>query len=258
MKRIHLFELEDLKWFPSFLRNYGTDFLRFLANKTEIYKPVIPIIQRGIESNGVNQIVDLASGGGGGLLWINEELKRSIPNLTILLTDYYPNIDAFEYMNKESKIFVYSETPVDARNVTDNLKGLRTQFLSFHHFKPEDAKKILQNSVNSGNPIAIFEVQERSARSLITMFFLPLIVMLATPLIRPFKIGRFFFTYIIPIVPLFVLWDGIVSSLRTYTREEMEGMVAELEKKESFNWEFGRVKSGPVSILYMLGTLKRD
>ena len=49
MSRIHLFELEDQSWFPVFLRNYGTDFLQFLSNKTKMYKPVIPIIEKGIK-----------------------------------------------------------------------------------------------------------------------------------------------------------------------------------------------------------------
>ncbi len=35
MARIHLFEFENQAWFPSFLRNYGTDFLQFLSNKTK-------------------------------------------------------------------------------------------------------------------------------------------------------------------------------------------------------------------------------
>ena len=40
MSRIHLFEFEDQKWFPSFLRNYGTVFLQFLSNKTRMYQPL--------------------------------------------------------------------------------------------------------------------------------------------------------------------------------------------------------------------------
>lgn len=42
MGRIHLFGFEDQKWFPDFLRNYGTDFLQWLANRTKMYRPVVP------------------------------------------------------------------------------------------------------------------------------------------------------------------------------------------------------------------------
>lgn len=256
MRRIHLFEFEDQKWFPGFLRNYGTDFLQFLSNKTKWYKPIIPVIKKGLKKSNTNQIIDLGSGGGGGLIWLNSELKKDIPNLRIILTDYYPNIPAFEFTKKQSGNFDFIKTPVDARNVPAALKGLRTQFLSLHHFKPADAAQIIQNAVDSNSAIGIFEAQERSIPSVLAMLFSPLSVLFATPFIKPFKIGRIVFTYLIPVVPLFVLWDGVVSSLRTYSVKEMNNLISGLSNKEHFDWEVRRIKSGPGVILYLLGTKK--
>lgn len=256
MGRIHLFEFEDQQWFPSFLRNYGTDFLQFLSNKAKIYKPIVPILEKGLKDSNTNQILDLASGGGGGLLWLNSELKKRIPELKILLTDYYPNIPAFEYTKAKTDNIDFIATSIDAKNVPDSLKGLRTQFLSLHHFRPKDAVKILQNAVNSSTAIAVFEAQERSVPSILAMIFSPLSVLFTTPFIRPFKIGRIIFTYLIPIVPLFVLWDGIVSCLRTYSVKEMESLVNQLEHRDRFIWNINKVKSGPGVILYLLGTPK--
>ncbi len=256
MGRIHLFEFEDQKWFPSFLRNYGTDFLQFLANKTKMYKPVVPILSNALKNTGFNKILDLGSGGGGGLLWLNSELQKEVPELRIQLTDYFPNISAFEYTKCQAENIEYTSEPVDARNVPATLKGFRTQFLSFHHFNREDATSILQNAVDSNSPIAIVEGQERSIPSLIGMFFSPLTVLFTTPFIKPFKIGRLIFTYPIPIVPLFVLWDGVVSALRTYSVNEMNQLVQTLDGKERFDWEIDKVKSGPGVILYLMGTPK--
>jgi len=256
MSRIHLFEFEDQQWLPEFIRNYMTDFLQFLSNKTAMYKAVVPIIEKGLKESQTNQIIDLASGGGGGLIWLNSELRKNNSDLKILLTDYFPNISAFEYTQKQADNFDFVKTSVDARNVPENLKGLRTQFLSFHHFETKDAQQILQNAIDSNSSIAIFEGQERSVPSIIAMILSPISVLLTTPFIRPFKIGRIIFTYLIPIVPILVLWDGVVSSLRTYSVEEMNELISKLNNKESFNWEVGKVKSGPAKILYLLGTKK--
>ncbi|WP_372919813.1 hypothetical protein [Salegentibacter sp.] len=253
---MHLFEFEDQEWFPDFLRDYGTDFLQFLSNKTKLYKPSIPIIKKGLKRIGINQIVDLGSGGGGGLLWLNSELRKDIPELKIILTDLYPNLPAFQYTKKRAGNFEYVETPVDARAVPEALKGLRTQFLSFHHFRPKDAKLILQNAIDSNSAIAIFEAQERSLASILAMLFSPISVLVTTPFIRPFKIGRIISTYLIPVVPLFVLWDGVVSSLRTYSVKEMNALVEALNGTESYDWEIGKVKSGPGVVLYLLGMKK--
>ncbi|MCC5929086.1 MAG: hypothetical protein JJU28_07555 [Cyclobacteriaceae bacterium] len=254
MGRIHLFEFEDQSWFPAFLRNYGTDFLQFLSNKTAMYKPILPLIEEVLRESNTETIIDLGSGGGGGLIRLNEDLKQKIPGLKIVMTDYFPNLYAFEYTKKLADNFEYEMNPVDARNVPSDLKGLRTQFLSFHHFKPGDAKSILQNAVDAESSIAIFEGQERSFSSVLAMIFSPVTVLLTTPFIRPFKPGRIIFTYIIPVVPLFIFWDGVVSSFRTYSVKEMKDIVNQLRDAEKYDWKIGKVKSGPSKILYLIGS----
>jgi SAM-dependent methyltransferase len=256
MKRIHLFEFEDQKWFPSILRNYGTDFLQFLSNKTKMYKPIIPILKELLDRTNHNQIVDLGSGGGGGLIWLNGELLKIKPNLKIKLTDLYPNLSAFEYTKSKDDNFEIVETPVDARKVSAHLKGIRTQFLSLHHLNEKDAIQVLQNAVDSNSPIAIFEAQERSIPSFLAMFFSPITVLLITPFIRPFKLGRIIFTYLIPIVPLFVWWDGMISSLRTYSVKEMDNLVSQVQNQYLYDWKIGKIKSGPGIILHLIGTPK--
>lgn len=252
MKRVHLFEFEDFQWFPTFLRNYMTDFLQFLSNRFDLYKSVVPLLSEALEKSGGETIVDLASGGGGGLLKLSEHLKAQHPQLKIILTDFYPNITAFKRTVALSPVFTYSEQSVNAMDVPSNLKGLRTQFLSLHHFRPEAAVKILQNAVDSNTPIALFESQQRDVKSMISMLFSPISVLLVTPFIRPFSIGRIFFTYIIPLVPIFILWDGVVSALRTYSVKEMHELVSNVKGHERYEWKIGVQKSGP-GVPYLIG-----
>jgi hypothetical protein len=253
MKRIHLFEFEDLSWFPVFLRNYMTDFLQFISNRFDVYKNIVPMLERILRNTGSNRIIDLASGGGGGLVKLSEQLSEKIPGLRIMLTDFYPNIRAFERTAGLSPVFEYTEQPVNAMQVPPHLNGLRTQFLSLHHFRPQQAVQILQNAVDSQSPIALFEAQERNLKSILSMVFSPISVLLTTPFIRPFSAGRLIFTYLIPLVPLFVMWDGIVSALRTYTVAEMEELVSQVQGHADFTWEIGRVQSGPTSNPYLIG-----
>ncbi len=255
MSRIHLFEFEDLQWFPSFLRNYMTDYLRFMSNKFDIYRPIVPIIKEGLEKSHSNTIIDLASGGGGGLLKLNEHLLKTNPDVKIILTDYYPNIKAFERSKASENNMEYIATSIDALQVPKSMKGLRTQFLSFHHFRPEQAQQILQNAVNNESAIAIFEAQERNLKSIIFMLLSPINVLLLTPFIRPFSFGRLLFTYLIPILPVLICWDGIVSVLRTYSINEMNTMVNNLDD-DSYAWTLDKIKSGPSKITYLLGYKK--
>lgn len=254
MGRIQLFEFEDLDWFPDFLRNYETDFLRFLSSKTGMFNPAIPVINRGLKNAATDMIIDLGSGSGGPIMNLLPKLLKKHPDLTVILTDYFPNIEAFEMLKERSEAINFVNRPVDIRKIPGSLSGLRTMFLTFHHFEPEEAREILQESINSKKPIAVFEAQERSFGSLLAMLLSPLSVLLTTPFIGPFKVGRLLFTYIIPLVPLVVLWDGVVSSLRTYSVKEMREMVSALDNTEQFTWEIGKKRSGPGVILYLLGT----
>ncbi|MEJ2114071.1 MAG: hypothetical protein P8X62_10425 [Flavobacteriaceae bacterium] len=256
MSRIHLFEFEDLNWFPSFLRNYMTDFLQFMCNKFDIYKPIVPILEEGLAKSNTNVIIDLASGGGGGLLKLNEHLLENNPDIKIILTDYYPNQSAFKLTADKYDNIDYISTPINALNVPKSLKGLRTQFLSLHHFKPNQAAQILQNALDSNSAIAIFEAQERTLKSLIFMLLSPINVLLLTPFIRPFKFGRILFTYLIPIIPILVCWDGIVSVLRTYTLKELNQMIRELNNYEDYIWKIDKIKSGPSMVTYLLAYKK--
>jgi len=257
MPRLHLVEFEDLKWFPKTIRNYMTDFLQFTANKFDFYKTITPILKKGVEAAKTNQIIDLASGGGGGWLKLSEHISEEIPHVKVRLTDFYPNIAAFKRtQTKNPEVFTYEEKSVNALDVPEDLKGLRTQFLSLHHFKPNDAQQIFQNAVDAKSPIAIFEAQKRSVGDFIKFFFSPINVIFLTPFIRPFSFGRIFFTYLIPIVPLFTWWDGLVSVLRTYSEKELKEMIGKLTNGDSFEWEVSFKKNGPIKIYYVLGIPK--
>lgn len=257
MKRIQLFEFEDLHWFPVSLRNYMTDFLQFLANKANVYEPVIDEIHFSMQESGCDQIIDLGSGSGGGLLTLSKHLKEKNPTLKITLTDYYPNLVSLAHVKSTNPIFDFVAESVDARNVPTNLKGFRTQFLSFHHFNPHDARQIIQNAVDASQPIGIFEIQDRSVPSIIAMLLSPISVLLTTPFIRPFRFGRMIFTYLIPILPLVVLWDGVVSSFRTYSVSELKTMVNHIQHKEQYNWKIEKKQTRKGFVIYLIGLPKK-
>jgi hypothetical protein len=257
MPRIHLVEFEDLHWFPKNIRNYMTDFLQFTANRFDFYKTIIPILQKGIKASGTNQIVDLASGGGGGWLKLSERISEEMPDVKVRLTDFYPNLAAFKRTQEQNpEVFTFEEKSVNALDVPKDLKGLRTQFLSLHHFRPDDAQQIFQNAVDAQSPIAIFEAQKRSVGDFIKFFFSPINVLFLTPFIKPFSIGRIVFTYLIPLVPIFTWWDGLVSVLRTYSDKELNEIIAKLDNSDSFEWEVSFKKNGPIKIYYVLGIPK--
>jgi len=134
------------------------------------------------------------------------------------------------------------------------LKGFRTIFSSFHHFSPDEACVILQNAVDANQSIGIFEITRRAPFTIALMFPWALILFLCTPLIRPFRWSRLLWTYLVPIIPFVVLFDGVVSCLRTYPPEELREITEKLTATE-YQWETGEHLGahGKMPITYLIG-----
>lgn len=255
MKRRHTLEWEDLEWFPRDWRDFGTDYLKFIATRFDIYKSILPVIRRGIEKSGGREWLDCASGGGSALLKLAEHLRADYPDLKITMTDFYPNIRAFERTRAEGgAMFEYESKPIDATAIPPGLKTkFRTIFGAFHHFRPPQARAILQDAVDSRAPVAVFEPVGRNAISFVSMLFVIPQVLLFTPFIRPFRWRVMPFVYLLPLIPLYILWDGIASILRTYSTEELKDLIAGVKNSDTFEWEIGEKKEGPAPIYYLFG-----
>ena len=51
--RLHLFEWEDLAWFPDKIRNFMTDFLSFVGNRLSLFDNCLPVLRQGLERSGI-------------------------------------------------------------------------------------------------------------------------------------------------------------------------------------------------------------
>ncbi len=250
MKRIHAFEIHDQFWCPDVFRNQLTEFLQLSAKVLRIYDGVIPLVEKVLLKTGSNEIVDLCSGSSGP--W--SHLAEKTSGIKVVLTDKYPNTHSLERVSLESdgKIKFVSES-VDATNVPAHLTGMRTIFTGLHHFRTEMAKLILEDAVQKRTPIGIFEFTERSLYNLLSgPLGYPLLVLLLSPFVKPFKMSRLFWEYVLPVAPLVALWDGVVSDLRTYSVIELEELVSSIEST-GYKWEVGVQKASFPGMRIMFG-----
>ena len=252
----HLFEFEDLTWFPDTIRESMTDYLRYLITALNFYQPIIPLIIEGLNHTNSNQIIDLCSGGGGAIEKIGTNLvQQSDIEIKIILTDKFPNKNAFGFISeKTSGRISFSETSVDASDVPAYLKGFRTIFSGFHHFNADLAKSVLKNAVNAKCGIGIFDGGNKNIFAILAiLIFHPILFFLFTPFFKPFRFSRFFFTYIIPIIPFCTIWDGIVSIIRLYKPSELLKIAYEVES-ENYSWQAGKKRSNfGLSVTYLIG-----
>jgi len=255
MKRLHLIEIHDQDWCPRTVRDGETDYLQFVIAKTKPYAPMVPLLAAALQRAGTRQVLDLCSGAAGPWLWLQPILAERGVSVSVYLTDKYPNVEASQQSNRLTPQSIrYHPQSVDATRVPGELTGFRTIFSAFHHFRPEQACAVLANAVHKRQGIAVFEGTQHSVLALLGMLLVPLMVLLMTPFIRPFRWSRLLWTYLIPLLPMAVLFDGLVSCLRTYSVEELRELVARLATND-YHWDIGSVKSkaGPIPITYLIG-----
>ncbi len=255
MKRRQLMEIADEPWCPALIRDFAIDYLEQVITVGKVYEPMVEPLQRAVKLAQAECVIDLCSGGGGPWRQIGPSFAAHCPEVKIVLTDLQQNAGAPERVRKLSGDTIqFHPASVNALQVPSELTGFRTLFSAFHHFQPAEARAILRDAVASRVGIGIFEGTQRQPIALLGMLFVPLVVWLVTPQIRPFRWSRLLWTYLLPLVPFVVLFDGLVSCLRTYTVEELKEFTAEFSARD-YCWEIGAAQAGNslVPVTYLIG-----
>jgi len=258
MKRKQLFELEDLPWFPHWIRECMTRYIVAMHRLLGTSKTLSKLVARALEHSTTHRVIDLCSGSGGPMLEVADILRQhyGYPDLQLTLSDLYPNQEAAKSLNHgEDNKTTYLTTPVNAANLDKELEGVRTMVCSLHHMRPEVATNILKNAQQSQQPICIYEISDNSIPRGVRWLALPttfIMVFFITPLVRPMTRQQLVFTYLIPIFPLAIAWDGAVSNIRTYTLSDLDILLSDLQSEE-YTWEKGTLEGTGGDKLYLLG-----
>jgi hypothetical protein len=258
--RLHLFELEDLDWFPRAVRDAGLDHLRYTLQATHFYDCVVPLIKQAMDDTGATSIVDLCSGGGGSIEQIQQQLSQLAgKEISVTLTDKFPNLSAYRWLEQHSGLRIgFRSDPIDATDVPKDLTGFRTMFSAIHHFTPEAIQAVLRNAAASRAGIGIFDGSQDGLIPVLGIplnwVIQPLVLALCTPFFRPFRWSRLFFTYVIPLIPLYTLWDGSVSVFRLYGPDQLRAVVESMDLP-GYVWKVGQVRGKfGAAVLYVVGT----
>ncbi|CAI0641235.1 unnamed protein product [Colletotrichum noveboracense] len=271
--RFHLFEIDDQPWFPSFLRALVQEGLHATwVNKFPVLQTASPahiaaqILQRTLGTRlSSYTFIDFCAGSGGPTPAIERAVNRHLtaqkqPNVDFVLTDLWPNPESWARAAAKSEHIGYEPKSVDAANAPRDLlagyrgkdkKIFRLFNLAFHHFDDPLAKAILKNTLETSDGFAIFELQGRDLYSIILPAILGIGVFLLAPL-HAWKLGSLnalIFTYLVPILPFVLVFDGYISALRTRTPDEVEALMRSCGARME-GWE---VRSGKDAHIHGLG-----
>lgn len=260
LRRFHWIEFWDCAWLPAFVRTAMTSALGFMLRTLKRYEMAFPHFFAW--AAGRSSVLDLASGSATHVSeferWAQSAVTSS-PLPTIWLSDLYPDIASFQNVKESFPNRVgFVREPVDARRVgTSRGRGLRCMFGAFHHLRPEQARQVLLDAARSSAGIFIYEPHLRLIRNIFSSFGAFFFAMIAPFCCGKFSWKRLIFSTLIPVIPLLLVHDSIVTAFRCYTQQELQEMVDSLPRN-GFAWEVVRVRSPQMPILPGLCLIGRE
>lgn len=260
MPRIAAPELEDYPWFPVVLRDAMTGFLRIASETLRMSAVAEPLVREAMAVAGTRRIVDLCSGGGGPVVSLARRMARGgSSDVRVVLTDKFPNLGAFESAAHELPgILSFRRESVDATAIPSELDGVRTIFNALHHLPPDAARAVFEDAADKMQPIVSFEFVERSLQgvALVGSAFAGSAALM--PFVRPRRIGNLALTYVVPVLPIAIGWDGFASCLRSYSVAELSAMTAPLNRANyTFRVERRRAAWSPAFVTTVIGLPSR-
>jgi len=240
LPRFQLFEFNDAPWSPAVLRETLTESLSRAIRFGHLNDGLVEPLARVLNEAGTSKVLDLCAGAAGPALVLSEAMAQRGHDVHFLMSDLYPSIPHWEAARAKwpDRIDFVPES-VDATNVPAGLGEGRVRVIinALHHFPPALAKQVLHGAAKNAPALFIGETLVRNPLSFLAMSGAGLAGLYSTPLATKDKrLLRTAITWLSPVALGAAIWDGTVSSLRTYTSEELYEMVRELP---GWRWSWG-------------------
>lgn len=219
-------ELADFDSFPRVLRDGLTDFLAFFSVFSGLREKAYREIARTIVETNETQVVELCAGSGfGGLRMIRRlAVLARRPALKLLLTDLRPN-------RKWPRILALGGDSLSAREAEAlqairEEKGVFVMFAALHHLSPNEVAEMVRTAADEGKTfVSVDYFQRGRPADLFPLFLGPLLMILTAPLVFPFSARRIALTWIVPVLPVLLFVDTLLTILRSYRVDELKKIV---------------------------------
>ena len=250
LPRVQLFELNDSPWAPKLLRDTVVQALSRSLAWGRVLEGVVEPFARFLEQSGTTEVLDCCAGAGEPAAIFVDELQRSgrVPP-KFLLTDLFPHVSQWERLrDRHPGVIDFVAEPVDATRIPAHVGRGSTRLImnALHHFPPALAREVLLGACAQAP--GVFVVEGFASRNPLRFAaFAPagLAALFAAPVIsEDRRLERALISWLTPAALLASIWDGSVSTLRTYSEADLRELVAPLG--DAWRWEYGVYEYGGI------------
>jgi hypothetical protein len=246
VRRFQLFEINDLEWAPSPLRDLIIETLSRTLRWGRMLDGVVEPLLVLLRETGASEVLDVASGAGGPAEVLLDAMKRrGVPAPKFLLTDLKPQLEAWTALAAKHSELSFVAEPVDATRLAPELARGRVQLIinALHHLPPELARGVLREACRHAPGVMVAEGFERSPVQFTAFAAWGGLSLAVAPVLTPKdRVAKAVLAWATPIAAAASVWDGLVSTLRVYSEGELREMVEGVEGE--WRWEYGTWRTG--------------
>lgn len=243
--------MADRDWFPQWMRMHQQEFLGFIAYHFKLYKPLVKVLEPMLNHTFQPEWTDTCSGNGSAALSVERFIK---PSPSLILTDKFPPslIQGFQ------PNIQYDRKPLDILVNLPDGHSVITLFNAFHHFTHDEKLDLLHKVAAAKRPFLSVEILRPGVGSYISVLGASTIGQwLFAPFIKPFRLSRLIFTFIIPVHILSVLIDGWISVAKSPGKDEYAKLLSQLPHQTGYKFSVIHMKTkwNPLTILKGAATI---
>ncbi|MEN0060154.1 MAG: hypothetical protein AAGB31_15050 [Bdellovibrio sp.] len=250
-------QLSRTKWLPSSLRDLMPEFLDYIVSLVAANKPFLPLLD--VTTASKRDFYLYAPEVGGSSILIASDLMKMSPSSQIVVLSENLSTERAEHFRQTILDFppqVQFKSFSDLKKREGDSEPEKVLISINHAHLLSDQELLLRISemMAKFDQIIIGEGNNKSARQVIGMLLLsPLVAFFCGPLVKPLKTSRLFFTYLLPLLPIMIAWDGIVALFKIRSPERLKELIEDIPTP-GWTWQTGKLPNNRGGfIIYLKG-----
>lgn len=237
--RWRLFEFHESPWVPRAVGESVVEVLGLTMRLGGISAALATHYRSLVGLSGARQVLDLASGSGETSTHLHAQARfDAASDITLSLSDLMPRTEHWATLGERFSVPVcFVDTPLDATDVPAVFGAGRVWMLlnAFHHLEVDQATAMLERAVHSAKGVFISENFGASVLATLPCGVVGMLAALLNPLLtKRDRLLKASLTYLLPVIPLVVAWDGLFSALRMHRPGDVRAMTA---RWPAWEWE---------------------
>jgi hypothetical protein len=239
-------ECNDSPHCPQFIRESVLEVLGNSIRDAKVYENLAPRFIDFCTEHHIENILEIGAGSGESTaVFVDAVIRHQQTPPHIYISDLLPMREVMRATAaRYPDVLTPLEDSLDIRNpAAAPAHDMRMVLSAFHHFDPEVVRTFFKAAQEQHIAVFIAEPFTNSLRAFFPMFLHGFISLARNGVQSSrMRLVKFFFTFLLPLIPMCLLWDGLISMIRMYDEQGFMEIVKTLpESGGAYQWHYEEV-----------------